>query len=172
MNIKLVIALSACCAWNSAAIADDAVEIKGFHVGMTRSEVKARESDFCYDHLGCDLTHKTRFTVGGVNAKKVSATYSSNAMADSIEFEFGSSGFSRLKAALIEKYPGTECKSEDVTNLLGNHFEQVICRYETGTGGIYLARYDRSLLTSVMFVMSADKKELIEERLAAAKKDL
>jgi hypothetical protein len=169
---RLVMPLVACCLLGSVAAADDHLEIKGFHVGMTSLELRSHKADFCYDHLGCDISRKTPFTVGGVKGRFLHATYDSDAIVNSIEFTFDSLRFANLKAALLDKYPGTKCATSDVTNRVGTHFQQIVCRYEEDKEGIYLARYDGNVLRSVLFVMSAVKREDLKMRLEAAQKDL
>lgn len=97
--------------------------------------------------------------------------YDNDARVNSIEFTFDSLRFASLKGALLEKYLETKCATSDVTNRIGAHFQQIICRYETDKEGIYLARYDGNVLHSVMFVMSADKRDEVRARLEAAQKE-
>jgi hypothetical protein len=155
----------------AAAAAGDYLEIKGFHVGMTSLELRSHKEDFCYSE-GCAFSRKIPFTVGGVKGKWLAATYNGDAMVNSVEFIFDSLRFENLKSALFEKYPGAKCATSDVINRQGTHFDQIVCRYETDKDGIYLARYDGNSTKSVLFVMSADKKEELRARLAAAQKDL
>jgi hypothetical protein len=156
---------------SGAAFADDSVDIKGFHAGMKRYELKGHLTDFCYLE-GCALSRKTPFTVGGVKGKLLSATYDSDGAADSIDFIFDSFGFGQLRAAMLEKFPGTKCENSEAITRLGLHVPQVLCRFETAKDGIYLVRVAGNINRSVMFVMSAEKRQEVREHIAAANKDL
>ena len=154
------------------ALADgDHLEIKGFHVGMKNWEVTAHEHDFCYAKT-CPLSRKTPFTVGGVTGKFLNATYDDSAAANLVEFGFDSFGFENLKNALVEKYPGTKCMNSEVITRLGLHVPQVVCRYETDKDGIYLMRVAGNINKSLLFIMSAEKREEVKEHIVAANHDL
>jgi hypothetical protein len=157
--------------FGTAAYADESIDIKGFHAGMKRYELKGHLSDFCYLE-GCTLSRKTLFTVGGVKGKLLAATYDADGTADSIDFIFDSFGFDHLRAAMLEKFPATRCEISEVITRLGLHVPQVICRFETQKDGIYLARVAGNINKSVMFVISAEKRQEVRDHLAAANKDL
>jgi hypothetical protein len=173
MNVRLVIASMAVSVLASSfAVADgDLLEIKGFHVGMKNWEVTAHEHDFCYAK-SCPLSHKTPFTVGGVTGRFFNATYDDSATANLVEFGFDSFGFQNLRNALVEKYPGTKCRNSEVITRLGLHVPQVVCRYETDKDGIYLMRVAGNINRSLLFIMSAEKREEVKEHIVAANHDL
>jgi hypothetical protein len=173
MKLKLAIAgMAASVLVSSFTLADDGlVEVKGFHIGMKNWEVTAHERDFCYGK-GCALSRKTPFTVGGVAGKFLNATYDDSAAANLIEFGFDSFGFTRLRAAIVEKYPGTKCVDSEVITRLGLHVPQVLCRYETDKDGIYLMRVAGNINRSLLFIMSADKKQDVKDHIVAANHDL
>lgn len=156
---------------SGAAFAEDSVDIKGFHAGMKRYELTGHVTDFCYLE-GCVLSRKTPFTVGGVKGRLLAATYDSNGAADLIDFIFDSFGFDQLRAAMIEKFPNTKCENSEVITRLGLHVPQVLCRFETPKDGIYLVRVAGNINKSVMFVMSAEKRQEMREHIAATNKDL
>jgi len=153
------------------ASADDLLDIKGFHAGMKGYELKGHLTDFCFQE-GCAFSKKTPFTVGGVKGKFLAATYDSNGAADSIDFVFDSFGFEPLRAALIDKYPQSKCVNSEVITRRGIQVPQVLCRFETGKDGIYLIRAAGSINQSMMFVMSAEKREEVKEHVVAANRDL
>jgi hypothetical protein len=157
--------------FGTVAYADESVDIKGFHAGMKRYELKGHLSDFCYLEA-CTLSRKTLFTVGGVKGKLLAATYDTDGAADSIDFIFDSFGFDHLRAAMLEKFPATRCENSEVITRLGLHVPQVLCRFETAKDGIYLVRVAGNINKSVMFVMSAEKRQEMREHVAAANKDL
>jgi hypothetical protein len=157
--------------FSAAAFADESVDIKGFHSGMQRHELKGHLTDFCYLE-GCALSRRTPFTVGGVKGKFLTASYDGNGAADSIDFIFDSFGFDHLKAAMLEKFPETKCVSSEVITRLGLHVPQVLCRFETNKDGIYLARVAGNINKSVMFVMSAEKRQEVRDHIAVANRDL
>jgi hypothetical protein len=157
--------------FSTAASAGDSVDIKGFHAGMPRHDLTGHLTDFCYLE-GCALSRKTPFTVGGIKGKFLTATYDGNGAADSIDFIFDSFGFDRLRTAMIEKFPGTECVDSEVITRLGLHVPQVLCHFESAKDGIYLVRVAGNINKSVMFVMSAEKRQEVREHVAAANKDL
>jgi hypothetical protein len=157
--------------FSTAASADESVEIKGFHAGMQRYELKGHLTDFCYLEA-CAFSRKTPFTVGGVKGKLFTATYDSAGEADSIDFIFDSFGFDRLRAAMLDKFPATKCENSEAITRLGLHVPQVLCRFETAKDGIYLVRVAGNINKSVMFVMSAEKRQELREHIAAANKDL
>lgn len=154
-----------------AQAADDYLDVKGFHVGMQGYELKGHLSDFCYEE-GCALSRKTPFTVGGVKGKLLHASYDANGSANLIEFKFDSMQFAHLRTALVEKFPKTQCVDSEVITRLGLHVPQVLCRYETERDGIYLVRVDGNINRSVMFVISAEKRQEVRDHIAAANKDL
>ncbi len=156
---------------SGTAFAEDSVDIKGFHAGMKRYELTGHLTDFCYLE-GCAFSRKTPFTVGGVKGRLLATTYDNNGTADSIDFIFDSFGFDQLRAAMLEKFPGTKCENSEVITRLGLHVPQVLCRFETSKDGIYLARVAGNINKSVMFVMSAEKRQEMREHIAAANKDL
>lgn len=171
MKIKgIFLSLAVSLLTSSVASADDLLEIKGFHVGMKTWEVTAHEHDFCYSKV-C-LAHKTPFTVGGVAGKFLNATYDDSAAANLVEFGFDSFGFQNLRSALVEKYPGTKCMNSEVITRLGLHVPQVVCRYETDKDGIYLVRVAGNINSSLLFIMSAEKREEVKEHIIAANHDL
>jgi hypothetical protein len=153
------------------AVAGEHLDIKGFHVGMQRWELKAHEKDFCYAE-GCVLSRKTPFTVGGVKGRLLAATYDSSATADSIDFTFDSFGFDGLRKAMVEKYPNTACVDSEVITRLGLHVPQVTCKFETADDGIYLVRVAGNINRSLLLVMSAQKRQDVRNHLEAANKDL
>jgi hypothetical protein len=156
----------------SFAVADsDPLDIKGFHVGMKNWEITAHEHDFCYAKT-CPLSHKTPFTVGGVTGKFLNATYDDSAAANLVEFGFDSFGFQNLRNALLQKYPGTKCVNSEVITRLGLHVPQEVCRYETDKDGIYLMRVAGNINKSLLFIMSAEKREEVKEHIVAANHDL
>jgi hypothetical protein len=157
--------------FGTAASAEESLEIKGFHAGMQRHELKGHLTDFCYLEA-CALSRKTPFTVGGVKGKLLTATYNSEGAADSIDFVFDSFGFDRLRAAMLEKFPATKCENSEAITRLGLHVPQVLCRFETNKDGIYLVRVAGNINKSVMFVMSAEKRQELREHIAATNKDL
>jgi hypothetical protein len=156
---------------SGAAFAEDSVDIKGFHAGMKRYELTGHLTDFCYLE-GCALSRKTPFTVGGVKGRLLAATYDSNGTADSIDFIFDSFAFDQLRAAMLEKFPDTKCDKSEVITRLGLRIPQVFCHFETAQDGIYLARVAGNINKSVMFVMSAEKRQEVREHIAATNKDL
>jgi hypothetical protein len=92
--------------------------------------------------------------------------------ADSIDFIFDSFGFDQLRAAMIEKFPGTKCENSEVITRRGLLVPQVICRFEAAKDGIYLMRVAGNINKSMMFVLSAEKRQEMREHVAAANKDL
>jgi hypothetical protein len=166
---SLVLTLTAARAWPAT---DDDIEIKGFHLGMKRWELKAHERDFCYSKAGCALSHKTQFTVGGVDGKLLTATFDDDAAVNSVEFVFDSFGFEQIRRALLEKYPHASCLNSEVITRQGIKLPQVICRFETDRDGIYLLRVAGNINRSLLFVMSADKRQEVRDHIAAATKDL
>ena len=173
MNFKFALAGLAVSLWaSSLSFADSApLDIKGFHVGMKNWEVTAHERDFCYAKV-CGLSHKTPFTVGGVTGKFLNATYDDSAAANLVEFGFDSFGFKNLRNALVSKYPDTKCVNSEVITRLGIHVPQVVCRYETDRDGIYLMRVAGNINKSLLFIMSAEKREEVKEHIVAANHDL
>ena len=172
MNLKLTFAsIAASALVSSLVFADDHLEIKGFHVGMKNWEVTAHERDFCYEKV-CPFSRKTPFTVGGVSGKVLKATYDDSAAANLIEFGFDSFGFSSLRTAMVEKYPGTKCVDSEVITRLGIHVPQVLCRYETDKDGMYLMRVAGNINKSLLFIMSSEKKQEVKDHIIAANHDL
>ncbi len=157
--------------FSAAASADEYLDIKGFHVGMKGYELKGHLTDFCY-HEGCVVSRKTPFTVGGVKGKLLNATYDTNGAADMIEFVFDSFGFDSIRSAFIEKYPNAKCVNSEVITRIGLRVPQVVCRYETDRDGIYLVRVAGNINKSLMFVISAEKRQEVRDHIAAANKDL
>jgi len=153
------------------ASADDFLDIKGFHAGMKRYELKGHLTDFCFQQ-GCAFSKKTPFTVGGVKGQFLGATYDSNGAADSIDFTFDSFDFKQLRAALTDKYPHSNCVNSEAITRLGIKVPQVFCRFETDKDGIYLIRVAGNINRSMMFVMSAEKREEVKEHVVAANRDL
>lgn len=156
---------------SAIALGAEHLDVKGFHVGMQRWEIKAHESDFCYTGR-CTLSHKPLFTVGDVRGRLLGATYDDSARATSIDFAFDSFGFDRLKAALLTKYPDARCTTSEAITRLGLHVPQVVCRYETETDGIYLVRVAGNINRSLLFLMSAEKRREVLTHIAAANHDL
>jgi hypothetical protein len=156
---------------STVAFADESVDIKGFHAGMQRHELKGHLTDFCYLEA-CALSRKTPFTVGGVKGKLLTATYDGDGAADSIDFIFDSFGFDHLRAAMLEKFPAARCENSEAITRLGLHVPQVICHFETSKDGIYLMRVAGNINRSVMFVMSAEKRKEVRDHIVAANKDL
>jgi len=154
-----------------ATWADEFVEIKGFHVGMKSWEFKAHQTDFCYVE-GCLLAKKIPFTVGGVKGRFFGVTYNDSAEVTMAEFSFESLQFEHLRTALIEKYPKTKCLDSEVMSRLGRRVPQVVCGFENPKDGIYLVRVAGNINRSLMFVMSAEKRQELKEHIAAANKDL
>jgi hypothetical protein len=157
--------------FDTAALADEFLDIKGFHVGMKGHELKGHLTDFCYQE-GCGFSRKTPFTVGGVKGKFLTASYDTNGAADTIDFIFDSFEFEHLRGALVEKFPQSTCANSEVITRLGLRVPQVLCRYETAKDGIYLVRVAGNINKSVMFVMSAEKRQDVRDHVAAANRDL
>jgi hypothetical protein len=173
--VKIQLAIGAlvasCLLTQSIVAAEDDLEIKGFHSGMKRYELTGHLKEFCYRE-GCALSRKTPFTVGGVKGRFLTADYNANGEADAIEFVFDSLQFAPLQAALTEKYPQAVCQSSEAIARSGIKVPQVMCRYETSSAGIYLLRVAGNINRSVMFVLSAEKRQEVRDRVIAATRDL
>jgi hypothetical protein len=153
------------------AVASESVDIKGLHAGMQGYELRGHLKDFCYIDV-CLLSHKPMFTVGGVRGHLLAARYDGNGAADLIDFEFDSFGFAQLRTAMVEKFPATRCIESEVITRLGLQVPQVVCRYETDKDGIYLVRVAGNINKSIMFVLSAEKRDELREHIAAATRDM
>jgi hypothetical protein len=107
-----------------------------------------------------------------VKGKVLMVTHDDSAVVDSVGFVFDSFGFVNLKAALVEKYPDSKCVTSEVVTRLGLRVPQMICRYETATDGIYLMRAAGNINRSQLFLMSAEKRQEVQNRISSANKDL
>lgn len=107
------------------------IEIKGIHLGMTKSEVT--------EQIGFD-----EFTVGGIRSKYI---YGSPLHLDFYEeeldefiFFFHPSGFYQVLDAVKGKYPSLKCEDSKVQNAMGATFSQIKCEYSDSSAMLSLSR--------------------------------
>jgi hypothetical protein len=178
---------------SSAAMADDHIDIKGLHLGMTQQEVETLKNGYYrsdaprYDLktfkelpfltpcvIDCKPGQIPMFTIGGrtvaFNAASPLVHYT-NQVADRMFIGIPNAAFDDIQAAVITKYPTTKCADSDVSNALNAHFTNTTCTYQTATEVLVLTRY-ADLQTMALTLDSVEHLKAQQAANAAHAKDL
>jgi hypothetical protein len=178
---------------SSVAFADEHIDIKGFHLGMTQQEVDTFKNGYyrtdaptfdrktfkqlpplvpCFDD--CKPGETPIFTIGGAgimfDSTQPFVHYTEN-IADRVLITLSPSKFDVIKDALLTKYSATKCVDSDVSNAMNAHFTQTQCTYQTATEVLTLTRYV-DLTTSAITINSVDNLKANAEQAEKAKRDL
>lgn len=137
------------------------IDIKGLHLGMTKSEVTEKYGPMPIKG----------FTVAGVSSKYpalgLALTFHEDKL-DTLTFFFNPSGFNDVRGAVTGKYPSLHCEDSAVSNAMGGSFTQTICSLKDDLGAFRLQKFVSDIKTSALILMS-DRKS-IEERDKKAQK--
>lgn len=154
-----------------ATIAGD-FNVKEYEIGMPIS--RHPTANKCYPDA--DGRHRCfdqfyDFTIGGEKVKNVIVFYDDE-KAEQIYFQFDSSGFNGIKAAIIAKYKKPTCKLSEVGNAMGAKFVQEICAWKTKNESMYLAKYSGNISEGDLLIVSKKEEERSQAAAMAKQKDL
>jgi hypothetical protein len=171
MFTKSLILTAALALASFSAVADDHIDIKGLHLGMTQEEFNAELSQYGRFMSG----DKPSFTIGGSYlylGGLPEATENESNVVDNITIVIYSNSFDAIKAAFKKKYPQMQCTDNAVHNRMNATFTQTKCDLSTKTEAMHMERYAGDLQTGGIRIQSfaSMKKEHAQKN--TAKNDL
>lgn len=159
----------------TACIASNAysgeVKLKHFEIGMQQSEI----SSWAY----CDRAEEPQcsgtlpwFTVGEQPLKFGIIKFGKSGGASSIYLTFKPDGFDDIKTAVTGKYKGFRCKKDEVKNAFGAKFINEQCEYGSKAELVIIKKFDGSLDTGSIQIISAEQARIDVERATKKANDI
>lgn len=148
-----------------ASVPTGAIDLKGFYIGMPEEAARAR--------MPSSLSSK-RFTIADVPSKYSTPSWGfHNGALDHFNFFFESDDFSKVFAAVRDKFPSITCEHSTVQNRYGAKFEQAECTLAHTNTILTLRRYvGGDLTTSGLSLYSSRYHEELRQRAARKSKDI
>ena len=137
------------------------IEIKGLHLGMTKTEIEKK--------FGA-LPLK-QFTIADVAGKFPVRLEFYEGKLDEIMFFFSPKGFDDVRKAVVANNPELKCTESTITSPKGESYKQVNCKLADMLGTLRLDRYVRNIETSALTLTSHRLFHELEEKRKGKQKD-
>lgn len=131
---------------SSLVAADEPLQIKDFHVGMTKAEFTKLQRYACDAKLYA-LYSSLCYTVGGSPISNMGAAFDAEQRVSIFRLEFPSENYEAVKAAVAGKFANIKCEQEPVQNRMGAKFTNEICAFDSGSETLALHRFGDKLTT-------------------------
>lgn len=162
---------SASCSPAPTSSSDEPLDIKGLHLGLRTSVVTHGQYKIC-DAAAARDERNGCFTIGGSPISNLITDTDEDGWIDILVLEFPAASYDSVKAAVMGKYPGTSCSTENVQNRLGAKFVNEECTYRTSKETLSMSRYASQLTTGRLALVSNARLDKQEIKNSAKKSDI